>query len=88
MTESRETLKDLEITTLKILSAASGNKYSPSDIVEKISFVMTDSTSHNLNVIEMVCEELDVEKVPKTLLCNAHPLLLFQHKIVEVIAVI
>ena len=74
----------MEINTLKILSAASGNKYSPSDILEKISFVMTDSTSHNLNVIEMVCEELAVEYVPKTLLCNAHPLILFQHKIVEV----
>ena len=77
MTESRETLKKLEINTLKILSAAS-------DILEKILFVMTDSTSHNLNVIEMVCEELEVESVPKTLLCNAHPLMLFQHKEVEV----
>ncbi|CAL4082361.1 unnamed protein product, partial [Meganyctiphanes norvegica] len=76
--------KDLEITTLKILSAASGNKYSPSEILEKISFVMTDSASHNINVIEMVCEELDVESVPKTLLCNAHPLMLFQNKIIEV----
>ena len=84
MTESRETLKELEIYTLKILIAASGNKYSPSDILENILFVMTDSTSHNLNVIEMVCEELEVESVPKTLLCNAHPLMLFQHKEVEV----
>ena len=37
-----------------------------------------------VNVIEMVCEELEVESVPKTLLCNAHPLMLFQHKEVEV----
>lgn len=25
---------------------------------------MTDTTSHNLRVIESVCEELEVEKVP------------------------
>ena len=35
-TESRETLKDLEITTLKIISAASGHKYTKQDILCKI----------------------------------------------------
>ena len=68
-TESRETLKELEITTLKILSAACGHRYSEQQILEKISFVMTDSTSHNLGVVEIVCEELGVEKIPGTLLC-------------------
>ena len=82
-TESRETLKDLEITTLKILSAASFHKYSEQDILRKISFVMTDSTSHNLRVIESVCDELDIDEIPGTLLCNIHPLMMFQGKIKE-----
>ena len=34
-TESRESLKDLEITVLQILSAASGHKYSEQDILKK-----------------------------------------------------
>ena len=50
-TESHETLKDLELTTLRILSASTGYKYSKADIVEKITFVMTDSTAHNIGVI-------------------------------------
>ena len=52
-TESYENLKDLEIT-LKILSAASGYKYSAQDILSKINF-MTNSTAHNIGVIEKVC---------------------------------
>ena len=35
-TESRDSLKDLEITTLEILSASTGNKYSTQDIFNKI----------------------------------------------------
>ena len=83
-TESRETLnKDLEIATLKMLSAASFNSYSEQEILERISFVMTDSTSHNLEVIEKVCEELQVEEIPGTLVCNIHSLMNFQGKIKE-----
>ena len=44
---------------------------------------MTDSTSHNLNVIDLVAEELRAESVPSTLLCNVHPLMMFQGKIKE-----
>ena len=62
------------------MSAASGHKYSPADLLDIVSFVMTDSKSHNLHVIESVAEDLGVESVPKTLLCNAHPLMLFQNK--------
>ena len=40
-TESMESLKELEIMTLKILSAASAGKYSESDILKRIDFVMT-----------------------------------------------
>ena len=81
LTETKENLKDLEIATLKILSAASGSKYEADDILKKIDFVMTDSTSHNIGVIELVSQELGVVQSPKTLLCNVHPLLLFQRLI-------
>ena len=43
---------------------------------------MTDSTAHNMNVFEQVCEELDIEK-PSILLCNIHPIMMFQNKIKE-----
>ena len=59
-TESRESLKELEIMALKILSAASAGKYSESDILKHISFVMTDSTAHNLGVMDEVCDELEL----------------------------
>ena len=39
---------------LDILSDATDYKYSPKDIVRKIDFIMTDSTAHNLKVIEKV----------------------------------
>ena len=82
-TKNRESPKDLDLTTLQILSAASGNKYSEQDIFKKISFVMTDRTAHNLKVIEQVAEELNVNHIPKSLLCNLHPLMMFQVKIKE-----
>ena len=44
---------------------------------------MTDSTAHNIVVIEKVCKDLEVENVPKTLLCNVHPLMMFQGKLKE-----
>ena len=68
--ETRENLKDLQITIYNILSVASPHKYSPKDLMGKEKFVMTDSTSHNLKVTEAVCEELSIEdkKRPKTLL--------------------
>ena len=80
-TESRESLADLMKDTMKMMTAASANKYSEKDLVEKIGFVMSDSTSHNLKVIEKVCEDLEVEDVPSTILCNVHPLMMFQGKI-------
>ena len=80
-TESCESLKDLEICTLKILSASCCHEYSEKEMLQHIKFVMTDSTSHNLNVINQVAEELEAESVPSTLLCNVHPLMMFQGKI-------
>ena len=84
LTESRETLAELVKLTLSLLSAASGYKFCPEDLLKQINFVMTDGTSHNLNVIEQVCEDLDVEEVPATVLCNVHPLMLFQRKIKDI----
>ena len=82
-TESREVLAELQKFILRMLSASTGFKYSQEDILRRIRFVMSDSTAHNLNVIEQVCEDLEVEDVPNTLLCNVHPLMLFQRKIKE-----
>ena len=77
--ESRESLKDLELTTLQIFSDASGNKYSEQVILNKISFVMTYSIAHNIKVIGHVAEKLNVDHIPKTLLCNVHPLMMDIH---------
>ena len=48
---------------------------------------MTDSTSHNLEVIESVCKEFDI-KAPKALTCNIHPLMMMQRKVKEVFRLI
>ena len=85
-TESRDSLKELEIMTLKMLCAATGFKYTQQDILANIDFVMTDSTSHNLEVMESVCKEFDV-KAPKALICNIHPLMM-QKKVKEVFRLI
>ena len=82
-TGTREILKDLQIATLDILSAASNSECSKEDILKRISFVMSDSTSHKLGVTEAVCEELEVEDVPLTLVCNVYPLMVFDYQIKE-----
>ena len=66
--------------TYKMLSATSGLKYTEKEIVERIDFVITDSTEHNLGVIESVCAELETESVPDSLVCHVHPLMMFQRK--------
>ena len=75
-------------TTLEILSAATGCVYTESQIMAKIDFVMTDSTSHNVGVIEMVCEEVQSEYVPSFLVCNIHPLMMMQCKVKQLFQVI
>ena len=80
-TESRQSLAELIKDTMHLLSVATGFKYSSKDIMERVSFVMTDSTSHNLQVIEQVFEDMNIENTPGTLLCNVHPLMMFQSKI-------
>ena len=54
VTETRETLSDLIENTLNILSASCNHQYSSKEILEKIKFVMTDSTAHNIGVMEKV----------------------------------
>ena len=44
--------------TYKILAASSGWKYTEKDLVEKIDFVMTDCTAHNIGVIQDICDEI------------------------------
>ena len=85
-TESRETLSESMEDTLKILLISTNGRYSEEVgilnrfLLEKIDFTMSDSTAHNLKVIEKVGEDLDVDKVPSTILCNVHPLMMFQGK--------
>ena len=64
-----------------MLAASIGWKYIEKELVEKIDFVMTDSTSHNLGVIEEVCAELQTDSVPDSLVCHVHPMMMFQRKI-------
>ena len=58
--ETRASLKDLPPMTFKILAASSGWKYTEKDLAEKIDFVMTDSTAHNLGVTQ------ETESIPET----------------------
>ena len=86
-TESKESLKELESMTLNILCAAVGYRYTEAEILANIDFVMTDSTSHNLNVLESVCDDYGV-KHPKALTCNIHPLMMMQRKVKEIFRVL
>ena len=79
--ETEKSLAELIQTTLEIPSVATGCMYTESQIMAKIDFVMTDSTSHNLGVIEMVCEEVEIEYIPSSLVCNTHPLMMMQRKV-------
>ena len=45
--------------------------------------MITDNTAQNIKVIGQVTEELNVDHNPKTLLCNVHPLMMFQGKLKE-----
>ena len=51
-------------------------------ILKNITFAISDSTAHNLKVMEF-CEDEGVENNTLVLLCNTHPLMMFQRKIKE-----
>ena len=82
-TESVQSLTELEKITLEILSLATGRKYSEVEIYERIHFVMTDGTAHNLGVIQEVGTELGAESSPLSLICNVD-LLMMQGKVKSV----
>ena len=81
--ETRASLKYLQLMKFKILATSSGWKYTEKDLIEKIDFVMTDSTAHNLGVIQDLCVELETVCVPDSLICNVHPMM-FQRKVKQV----
>ena len=81
---SKETLKDLLKSSISpdILFTAINCNYKPNKIFKRILFVMFDSTAHNSSMVEEVCKDLNVE-VSGSLLCNVHPLMMFDWKIKE-----
>ena len=81
VSESKNTLKDHYMHTLKILSAASGGNYQEQQLFKKISFRMTGSTAHNLEVVKIMDKELNSKHNPPALICNVHLLMMFQNKI-------
>ena len=70
-------LKELHIMTLKILAAAKCGAFSEKDLVERIDFVVTDSTAHNLGVMEEVCDQLGSENTPEAIVCHVHHMMMF-----------
>ena len=66
-----------------MLAVATAWKFNESDFVYRINFVMTDSNAHNFGVIEDVFSELQVENIPDSLVCYAHPMM-FQRKVKDV----
>ena len=81
--ECRENLAALKLAVLSIL-ATCNQDYTATEIHERVTFKVTDATSHNFDVDEMVALKLGTEHVPVHLLCHTHPVLMFSRKIVEV----
>ena len=46
-------------------------------LFEKINFVITDQTSHNFEVEEILAEKLERDHIPDHLFCHVHPSLMF-----------
>ena len=73
--ETRASLKDLQLMTFKILAALSG---------WKLNFVMTDCSARKLVVIKDICAEFETESLHDSLICNVHPMKMFQKLIKQV----
>ena len=82
--ESRINLKDLEVFTLNMLSASCGGRYSEKEILGKMDFIMSSAAAHNMTVIEEVCKGPGSPHIPNSLVCNVHPLMMFQDKVKEI----
>ena len=78
---SMPNLAKLKLTTLQIGSAASG--VDAKVPFERIDFVISDQTAHNIDVELLVAKELGTKKVPNQLFCNVHPCLMFNRVIVK-----
>ena len=81
--ECRENLAALKVAVLSIMAACNDN-YTAVNIYDAVTFKVTDATSHNFEVDEIVAEELGTEHIPVHLLCHTHPALMFNRKIAEV----
>ena len=69
---------------VEVLSIALGYKYSSQIIFCKTGFGMSDSTYHNCNIVEQVFGDEGIKENAKIpLLCNVHPVMVFQKKIKE-----
>ena len=79
--ESCENLAKLKSTILEILEICSG--VPAIEIFEKITFRMMDSTSHNFGVDELVSIDLGTDHIPEELLCQTHPVLMFNREMVN-----
>ena len=44
---------------------------------------MSDSTAHNLGVVEEICKDLNVKETPGSLVCNVHSLMVLDRKMKE-----
>lgn len=63
-----------------MFSAACGGQHCEKDILQKIDFIMTDSTADDLNVTKNVCQELGWDSVPNSLECDLHALMFVKRK--------
>ena len=54
------------------------------DIFKKISYQMTDAAAHNFQVDNIIASDFEVDHVPKNLLCQTYPCLMFRKKVLKV----
>ena len=54
------------------------------DIFKKISYQMTFAAAHNFQVDNIIASDFEVDHVPKHLLCQTHPCLMFIKKVLKV----
>ena len=69
-TQTRASLKDLQVMAMRMWVASSGWKYTEKYLIEKIDFAMTDSTAYNLVAIQDVCAELKTESISESSICK------------------
>ena len=82
-TKTHKSLEELELMTLRMLIAACSYRNTEKQLLEHMDVFITDHTSHNLTVTDNVCDRFEAE-APKALLCNVHPLTMFQPKVTDV----